>query len=443
VKEVRQRLRSLAEAVLSSRDAVRSARSSSVYLLLQILGAGLAYGGNVVLARLLGAAEFGAFTYVYNWRALLTVPGLFGLGGGTLRFVPAYAGQRAWSQLAGFLSFARRAVLLASLATATVTALVVPFIPGLPRELVPVFWWAAASLPLQVLILQTTNVLRGMNKVVSSQSPQLILQPLAQLALIAAFVLVAGVGAHATGAMIAVFGSCAIVTALVLALERAAIPEEARFAAPTYEPRMWMRSMAPLLWIQGVAMAMDRADVLVLGTMVGATEAGIYSAASRIASLVGFGTAAVSAWAAPGFSERHARGDHDALQDLVRISARLIFLFTLPATIVVWVLGRWLLGLFGEGFEAAFPSLVVLTVGQLAAALVGPVGFLLPMTGGETTAAKILAVTAALNVGLNVALVPQFGMEGAAAASSAARIVQAAVMAIVVWRRIRIRTTVI
>jgi O-antigen/teichoic acid export membrane protein len=200
--------------------------------------------------------------------------------------------------------------------------------------------------------------------------------------------------------------------------------------------------MWPLLWIQGIAIAMDRADVLVLGALSGPTDAGVYSAAGRVASLVGFGLAAVNAWAAPMFSERHARGEHGRLQDLVRASSRMIFLFTLPVTLAVWILGPFLLGLFGTGFEHAYRSLVILTLGQLVAALVGPVGFLLPMTGSEGLAARILAGSAALNLALNFALVPILGMEGAAIATSAARIFQNFAMAVAVWRRIKIRTTI-
>jgi len=442
MSQLRRSVRSLLERSLASKDAVRSVRSSGAFVFLQVLGVGVAYVGNVVLARLLGAAEFGLFTYVFNWRAFLTVPGLAGLGGGTLRFIPAYVGRESWTLLAGFVRFSRATVVVASLFTALATASIVAWIWKPSEPIVHVFWWAAASLAFQVLILQSTNVLRALNRVVASQLPQLVLQPFLQIALFAAAVFV-GAPRSASSAMVAVLIAGALVAVLVVALEGRSLPDAARAIAPSYEPKVWVRSMVPLLWIQGIAMAMDRADVLVLGTIAGPTQAGVYSAASRIASLVGFGTAAVSVWAAPGFSERHAREDKAGLQDLVRIAARLIFFLTLPATIGVWVLGPFLLGLFGSGFESALHSLLILTFGQLVGALVGPAGFLLPMTGGELVAARMLAVCAGLNLVLNVALVPLLGMEGAAIGTSVARVVQAALLALAVWRRLEIRTTIV
>jgi O-antigen/teichoic acid export membrane protein len=443
MKPLRRRLRQLAETVLASADAARAARGSAGFLLIQVVGVGLAYLVNVAFARNLGPEGFGAFIFAYTWRAFLVVPALAGLAGGTLRFVPAYLGQRDWPSLAGFLRFARTVVLGASLSVALLTVVAVTLLrDALDAHGVAVFWWAAASLIPHAVMLHASNVLRGLGREIASQLPQWVLQPALQLVFFLTVIELGLVARSAEAAMITVVASTVVVLGVVARSERLAIPVEARSANPVQHRDQWIQSMTSLFWIQLVAMAMDRADVLVLGLVAGPTEAGLYAAAGRVASLVGFGLAAVNAWAAPTFSERHARGEHERLQDLVRASSRLVLLFTLPAVIGVWVLGRQLLGLFGSGFEEALTPLIILTFGQFVAALTGPVGFLLPMTGSEALAARILAASAVLNLVLNVALVSHFGTIGAAIATSVARLVQNVAMAIAVWHRIRIRTTV-
>jgi O-antigen/teichoic acid export membrane protein len=444
MKRWRPFLRGLAQRVLDSAEAGRAVRGTASFLIIQVFGVGITYIVNVLFARYLGPDGFGTFIYAYTWRALLVIPAVFGLTGASLRFVPAYLGAEDWSSLAGFLGFARRTVVMASIGVASATIAAAWLVRAqLGVESFQVFCLAAASLVPHAIMLHASNVLRGLSRQISSQLPQWVLQPIVQLATFLILMEIVGAAASANAAMLTVLVSGVAVLAVVRWHEIDAVPAAVGTAVPLLHRKQWLASMTPIFAIQAITMSMDRADVLVLGTLSGQTEAGIYAAAGRVAALVGFGLAAVNAWAAPMFSERHTQGDHARLQELVRASSRLVFLFTLPATVGVWVLGRRLLGLFGPGFEPAFSSLVILTIGQLFAALAGPVGFLLPMTGGEAVAARILGASAALNLMLNFALVPQLGMEGAAAATSASRVIQNLAMAVAVWRRIRVRTTIL
>jgi O-antigen/teichoic acid export membrane protein len=65
------------------------------------------------------------------------------------------------------------------------------------------------------------------------------------------------------------------------------------------------------------------------------------------------------------------------------------------------------------------------------------------MTGNQDTAAWILALHAVLNLALNVILIPRFGIEGAAVATALTRVSWNVVMALVAWRRLRLRATIL
>ena len=83
------------------------------------------------------------------------------------------------------------------------------------------------------------------------------------------------------------------------------------------------------------------------------------------------------------------------------------------------VVGEWLLvTLFGSEFGGAYWPLLILGLGQLANAGFGATAMLLNMTGFERDVTRVVAIAAGLNVGLNLALIPFFGVIGAAVATS-------------------------
>jgi len=99
------------------------------------------------------------------------------------------------------------------------------------------------------------------------------------------------------------------------------------------------------------------------------------------------------------------------------------------------------LGVFGSDYGRGAPALAILSLGELANALAGPVALILTMTGHEGDAAKSLAVAAVTNVILNLALIPNFGVEGAAAATAVSLTAWNTLMGVFVWKRLRLRSS--
>jgi O-antigen/teichoic acid export membrane protein len=82
------------------------------------------------------------------------------------------------------------------------------------------------------------------------------------------------------------------------------------------------------------------------------------------------------------------------------------------------VFARPLMRIFGPDFEAGWPILIIGTLGQLVNCGVGSVGYLLLMSGNEKRLIKVQAVMAAVMVVLSAALVPIWGIVGAAVAAA-------------------------
>ena len=74
-------------------------------------------------------------------------------------------------------------------------------------------------------------------------------------------------------------------------------------------------------------------------------------------------------------------------------------------------LGKPMLRLFGQGFEAGYPLMLVLSVGLLARASIGPAERLLNMLGEQRMCALVYACAFATNLVLCFVLVPRFGRQ--------------------------------
>ncbi|MCA9836212.1 MAG: polysaccharide biosynthesis C-terminal domain-containing protein, partial [Trueperaceae bacterium] len=82
-------------------------------------------------------------------------------------------------------------------------------------------------------------------------------------------------------------------------------------------------------------------------------------------------------------------------------------------------------------------------IGQAVSAFSGSVGFLMSLTGHHNQAALFVLGVLLLNVSLNFLLIPQFGMNGAAVATSASFIIWNMAALFYVLRTLKINPTVL
>ena len=198
-----------------------------------------------------------------------------------------------------------------------------------------------------------------------------------------------------------------------------ALPADISVHAPNFDDRKRWQSMCWVhLLIGGMIVLTRQSDVVMVGVLVNTTEAGYYSAATRLADLAVFALTSANMVLTPLLSEYYAAGKQHDLQRLLRRNMQFVALATLFITAVLVVLGEWVLGLFGDGFVAAYLPLIILLVAQAVNALVGPVGFLLLLADQQRLAMRVMCASLVLNIGLNLLLIPQYAMLGAAVATA-------------------------
>jgi O-antigen/teichoic acid export membrane protein len=190
---------------------------------------------------------------------------------------------------------------------------------------------------------------------------------------------------------------------------------------PAYSLSLWIRTSLPLFMIEGFALFILNLDLLLLEYLrIPADRIGIYFAALKTISLIAFVHFSIGAVAMPRFAALTARGETVEIgQFLVRIQKWCFWPSALGALLLL-ALGKPLLSLFGPEFVAAYPVMLILAIGLLARAAAGPAQNLLAVAGHQDKGAMVLLATLVMNGGFGFALIPRFGIEGAAMASSVA-----------------------
>jgi len=391
------------------------ARGAGIAFVIQAGGTGLKYLTQVLLARWMGASEYGVYAYAFTWANLLSVFATLGFTTGVLRFVPEYLAKKDWPHLHGFIRRVRQLVFLAGIVLAAVGGLVLLHLRS-PRMDVSALLLGVGLVPLLALMSVQMEMVRGTRRIALAYTPPMLLQP--ALALGTAFFVLKALGAL-TG--VATIGAFMLAILVVLGVQNwgliRAVPREVALSPPRYETWEWLRVSFPLLLVAGSFIVLNQADILMIGIFIGAREAGIYAAATKTAALVSFVLVAVNAIVAPMIAEFHAKGNRVKLQEMVSAATRWIFWPSFGVTLGLVLFGGAVLGFFGPAFSEGYWALALLALGQLVNASVGPVGYLMSLTGHQNLSAWVYGLSALVNVGLNALLIPVWGLVGAALAT--------------------------
>jgi O-antigen/teichoic acid export membrane protein len=167
-----------------------------------------------------------------------------------------------------------------------------------------------------------------------------------------------------------------------------------------------------------------------------ANEVAVYYAAAKTLALVAFIYYSVAQTIAHKFAEYDVAGDHDRLAAFLRQAVRLTFWPSLGAIVLLLVFGEPLLRLFGRDFVSGYYLMFIIAVGLLARASVGPAERLLNMLGERRSCALIYGGSFAISLVLCLALIPSFGIAGAAIANAVALVFESASLFLVAKYRL-------
>lgn len=409
-------------------------RCASGSLILKLAGMVLTMLVSVVLARTLGADGFGTYAFCMSLVQILSIPAMVGGQELLVREMATCLARREFGLLRGILFWTRRVSLrISCLLSLAGMGFALALLRHSPLMLPVVM--AMALLPVLARMQLNSAALRGLQHILLSQLP-VVLNPLIVIMVIGIYALTPAAQTSPELALAAQWGGMFFFTLLAGYVLARIMSREVGTSPPVYTQSVWIHSCLPFVIAAGMQILIREISVILLGMMGSTAEAGLYRVAQRGAELIPFGLMAVNMAIAPTVAELFSRGEKARLQRIITRAMFAVMAFSLPVALILILWGKALLLLaFGPEFVQAHTTLVILCLGQLFNALMGPVGLILNMTGFEGYTARGVLIAAFTNVSMGLMLIPRYGITGAAVATASSVTVWNIVLAFWLYKK--------
>lgn len=435
-----------ARAETRRHDLATVARGGALNLAGIVVNAITAFAFSVVIARALGATGSGTFLVALALSTAIEAVAQFGADTGVMRMVSRYRGLGRARDTVTVIRVGKVSVLaISTVLAACLFAFAAPvanrIAPDHPGQMATYIRILAPALPLAAGLSVVLAATRGFGNML----PYVLVGRIGRSTLRIVTVLVAvvlGLGADAlmVAAVVPVVAAYAAASAWLSVL----VARTARRASAETRAPQPVRAVAREFWAftapRGLASlvgtALLRVDVILLSALATAADAGIYGAASRVVAAGTFAQAAVVIVIGPQISELLARQEVGRARDVYRVSTVWLTLMAFPVYVTIATAGPLLLDVFGDEFSAGTTALVIMSIAMLFNMLTGAVNTVLVVAGRTTWNLANTLVTTAVNVGLNVALIPAYGMTGAAIAFAAGTLVRNGLPLVQIWKHL-------
>lgn len=161
-------------------------------------------------------------------------------------------------------------------------------------------------------------------------------------------------------------------------------------------------------------------DILLLDLLLGHYVQGLYRTAYAVMAFVPLFAQTVGVFLFPAVAEATHRGEHDRARHLFRHSFGYVLAIAAPLVLGILLFAPWILGIFGAEFAQAADVARWLALIALLPVLLVPFEALFPALDKPWLNVRIAAAMAAVNVVLDLLLIPRWGMSGALLATAVA-----------------------
>ncbi len=431
------RLIARVKAILTEKSDSRLAQliAGKVFLV-RVGSALLALVSQVLLARWMGAFEFGVYIYVWTWVLMIGALSDLGLSSAAKRFVPEYSELGALNHLRGFLSGSRWLAFAIATGIGLVGALGVTLLaPVLDHYAIIPLYLACLTIPIYGLVQAQAGIAQ------SYDWPNLALMPFyiwrqAAITVLMGVAWTFGAPTDAVTAMLIAVATTYIVTIGQLFVLNRRLKAKVPQGPKTYAPKIWLATSLPIFVVESFYLLLTYVDILALEHFGSPDQVAVYYAGARLLAIVAFVYFAIAGATTHKFTQYHVSGDSKRLASFFAEATRWTFWPSLAVCAAILAFGQPLLKLFGPNFEQGYAVMLILAVGMMARAAVGPAERLLNMLGERKPCAAIYAIAFTINLVLCIVLIPRIGIEGAAAATSTALAAESLMLYRVAKRRL-------
>jgi len=355
---------------------------------------------------------------------VLSLVAKLGFDNTSLRFVAQYRAVHNHNLLWGLVRYSSRLSGLASVAGAVLLATTALLLQSdINGDLATCLMLAGGVLAIMPLTQVYEATLIALGRVVQGLT-SLIVTPLLFMVLLFAMNRWTGIALASPTAMLLYIAASLASFLIVRGLLRQSLGQylPGNRAAPTSHGA-WLAMAIPMMALHVLVYIQGQSGTILCGLFLGTEQSGLYTTAARMAGLAVFGLQSINTIAAPRIAALHGSGRTHELQDYMQMCSWGSLGFALPLAVLIGILARPLLMLFGPEFVAGQGPLLILLFGLVINAATGPVAQLLYMTGHHAACLKLYAAMATVVLALQIFCIPRYGIMGAAVITCGVQIV--------------------
>jgi O-antigen/teichoic acid export membrane protein len=372
----------------------------------------------VILTNILGAAGVGLYELAFTAATIATSFAVLGLDSAVIRWVSMFQHR---DDRAGMLGVLVTGVGLPGLVSIAIGVALILFPQTIAdrvlnqptaASLLPI---AGFLVPFMVLNRQLGAALQGLKRIEYAVLAEQFSQPPIRFLLLMALLALVGLSpANALAASTVAAGAATLILTWYLV----------RYARLREKPRQFRLETRELIvfslpiWFSNIVITVGKnLQVLLLSALDTLRSVGIFAIALHVNLLASLFHTSVVQSSLAIFAELNDRGDRAGLGHMYQTTSKWTFSLNLPLFIVIVLFPGALLSVFGSDFVTGAPALVILGLEALTNSATGTSGSLLDMTGHTRVKLVNSTVAVAASLVLNLLLIPQYGLMGAAIAA--------------------------
>ncbi|MFC6988738.1 flippase [Haloplanus sp. GCM10025708] len=376
---------------------------------------GISFVGAAVLANIFESGEYGALMLGFSIVGMVSQFVVLGLDSAIGRYLPRYedAGRRRSVLITAYRVAVPIAVLV-GMATAFGADWLATAVFQSP-EIAPILRIFGLAIPFAAVVHLSIGAMQGTKQALHKSIVESVTLPGTRVTLALVAVAFGGGVVGATYGYALSFVIAGAVGTYYVVKNTSLIADAD--VKPMYTELL--RFSIPLVLTAIMARILADVDTIILGIERTPSDVGIYRVAYPIAQLLQIGLSSATFILIPVFSELDSDEQGERMRRVYQVVTKWIVIGTLPLFIVVFLFPERVISLtFGAKYVAGATALSVLAVGFFLDGFIGPNSVVLTAIGRTREVAYDHVAGALLNVVLNLWLIPQYGVLGAAVATT-------------------------
>lgn len=404
----------------SEEDVKKVAKGAGTTVIGSSIGKGLLFVSQIIIARLLGVEAFGLYALGFAAVKICEIVARVGLNTGGMRFVSIYKDDNP-SKLKGILLSAT----CISLLNGALIGIILYFSSNWialnifkKAELAEVIQLFAFSIPFIAGMTVVSSLLQGFHTTKYTVYTRDIIQPAANIFLVAGFYYA---GFKLQGVIYAFILSHLLALIAGVLYFRKLFPQFIKKdIKPVFELKNLISYSIPLLFVGFLQYFLSWTDTLMIGFLGSTKDVGIYRAASQVPFIMTLFLSATNSIYAPMAADLYQKKEMLRLSGIFKTTTRWVIYITVPIFLFLLFSAKEVMMLFGKEYaDSGYMVLIILSFGQLVNCVTGGVGYTLTMTGKQRIELLNSVNIVVVNVLLNYFLIPHYGAIGAAISTSA------------------------